>query len=88
MEKLRNITYDQPQTPIERAMFWTEYVLRHGGARHLRAPTANVSWSQYLMFDVLSTVAIMSLLVVGVVLVICYLVVVKLFFKRSKVKVN
>ncbi|CAL4087206.1 unnamed protein product, partial [Meganyctiphanes norvegica] len=30
------IIRDQPETPVERAVFWTEYVIRHKGAPHLR----------------------------------------------------
>lgn len=44
---------DQPQTPLERAVFWTEYVIRHRGAPHLRSPAASLSWTQFLMLDVL-----------------------------------
>ncbi|CAH2230251.1 jg20001 [Pararge aegeria aegeria] len=34
---IRNHINDQPQTPLELAVWWTEYVLRHGGAKHLRS---------------------------------------------------
>ena len=29
--------WDQLQPPLERAVYWTEYVIRHGGATHLRS---------------------------------------------------
>ncbi|CAK1547657.1 unnamed protein product [Leptosia nina] len=46
--KLRTFMNDQPQTAMERAVWWTEYVLRHGGAKHLRAATANKPlWDYY-----------------------------------------
>ncbi|XP_072946227.1 UDP-glucosyltransferase 2-like [Epargyreus clarus] len=45
--RLREQLNDQPQTPLERAMWWVEHVLRHGGAKHLRAPAANMSWAEY-----------------------------------------
>ncbi|CAG4992151.1 unnamed protein product [Colias eurytheme] len=45
--KLRNLLNDQPQSALERAVWWTEYVLRHGGAKHLRAAAANMPWTQY-----------------------------------------
>ncbi|XP_072946230.1 UDP-glucosyltransferase 2-like [Epargyreus clarus] len=41
--RLRSIMYDKPQTSLERAIWWTEHVLRHGGAKHLRAPAADMS---------------------------------------------
>ncbi|KAI5633115.1 UDP-glucoronosyl and UDP-glucosyl transferase domain-containing protein [Phthorimaea operculella] len=49
---------DEPMSGLQRAVWWTEHVLRHGGARHLRAPAANISWAQYLELELLSVVVI------------------------------
>ncbi|KAJ8708789.1 hypothetical protein PYW08_010171 [Mythimna loreyi] len=51
IKKLGSMMRDQPQSPLERAVWWTEHVLRHGGARHLRAPAANMSWAEYLEIE-------------------------------------
>nr|XP_049706090.1 UDP-glycosyltransferase UGT5-like isoform X1 [Helicoverpa armigera]WRX06260.1 UGT33F2A-like protein [Helicoverpa armigera] len=51
IEKLRSVMEDQPMKPLERAVWWTEHVLRHGGARHLRSPAANMSWAEYLELE-------------------------------------
>ncbi|KAI5633114.1 UDP-glucoronosyl and UDP-glucosyl transferase domain-containing protein [Phthorimaea operculella] len=42
---------DEPMSGLQRAVWWTEHVLRHGGARHLRAPAANISWAEYLELE-------------------------------------
>ncbi|KOB74581.1 UDP-glycosyltransferase 33F4 [Operophtera brumata] len=42
---------DQPESGLDRAVWWTEHVLRHAGGRHLRAPAANMSWREYLDLD-------------------------------------
>jgi hypothetical protein len=42
---------DEPMKPLERAIFWTEYVIRHSGAGHLRAERASMSWFVYLNLD-------------------------------------
>ncbi|KPJ13397.1 Ecdysteroid UDP-glucosyltransferase [Papilio machaon] len=55
--RLRSIMQDQPQSPLDRAVWWTEHVLRHGGARHLRGPAANISWAQYLELELVFTLA-------------------------------
>ncbi|KPJ13398.1 Ecdysteroid UDP-glucosyltransferase [Papilio machaon] len=55
--RLRSIMQDQPQSPLDRAVWWTEHVLRHGGARHLRGPAANISWAQYLELELVLTLA-------------------------------
>ncbi|KAF2888037.1 hypothetical protein ILUMI_18136 [Ignelater luminosus] len=48
-----NIMRDQPMTPLERGVFWVEYVLRHKGAKHLRLAALNLAWYQYLLLDVI-----------------------------------
>ncbi|XP_076065862.1 UDP-glycosyltransferase UGT5-like [Oratosquilla oratoria] len=44
---------DQMDTPINRAVWWTEYVIRHQGAPALRCPGADLSWIEFLCLDVL-----------------------------------
>ncbi|CAH2058056.1 unnamed protein product, partial [Iphiclides podalirius] len=56
IKKLRSLMQDQPQTPLERTTWWIEYVLRHGGAKHLRAPAANMSWSEFLELELVSVI--------------------------------
>ncbi|CAB3377022.1 Hypothetical predicted protein [Cloeon dipterum] len=43
---------DQPESPLDRAVFWTEYVLRHSGAPHLRTAATDMSWWQVHLIDV------------------------------------
>ncbi|XP_034826577.2 UDP-glycosyltransferase UGT5-like [Maniola hyperantus] len=69
--KLRTFMKDEPQTPLERAAWWIEYVLRHGGAKHLRAAGANISWSQYLELELVTYVFLV--LFSAVLLVYCSL---------------
>ncbi|KAM3955427.1 UDP-glycosyltransferase UGT5-like [Aphomia sociella] len=64
--RLRDLLQDLPLSPLQRAVWWTEYVLRHGGAKQLRAPAANMSWSQYYELELL-------LIILLVVLVQCCL---------------
>ncbi|KOB73230.1 UDP-glycosyltransferase UGT33D8 [Operophtera brumata] len=52
---------DQPQSALERAVWWTEHVLRHGGGRHLRARAANMSWAEYLDVELLTVLALSAL---------------------------
>ncbi|KAJ0171755.1 hypothetical protein K1T71_012518 [Dendrolimus kikuchii] len=54
--RLRSIIYDQPQTPLDRSVWWIEHVLRHKGAEHLRSPAANMSWSEYYELELVSQV--------------------------------
>ncbi|XP_054088855.1 UDP-glucosyltransferase 2-like [Zeugodacus cucurbitae] len=38
----RALLLDQPLAPLETAIYWTEYILRHRGAQHLQAPARNL----------------------------------------------
>lgn len=41
--KLRQyLLKDQRSTPLETAIYWTEYVIRHNGAYHLQSPSRNL----------------------------------------------
>ncbi|XP_063840010.1 UDP-glycosyltransferase UGT5-like [Scylla paramamosain] len=53
---------DQPMTPQELAVFWTEYVIRHRGAPQLRCPAAQLSWVEFLMLDVVGLLLLALLL--------------------------
>lgn len=43
---------DQKETPLERGIYWTEYVIRHKGAYHLQSPAKDLNFFQYYLIDV------------------------------------
>lgn len=43
---------DQPLSPRELVVYWTEYVIRRGGAPHLRSPFHDMYWFQIYNVDV------------------------------------
>ena len=45
---------DQPQDPVTRAVYWIEYVVRHGGTPHLRSPELDLNWIQLNNLDVVA----------------------------------
>uniref|UniRef100_A0A8C0TLJ9 glucuronosyltransferase n=1 Tax=Canis lupus familiaris TaxID=9615 RepID=A0A8C0TLJ9_CANLF len=51
--KLSGIHHDQPIKPLDRAVFWIEYVMRHQGAKHLRPASHDLTWFQYHSLDVI-----------------------------------
>ncbi|KAF5926793.1 hypothetical protein HPG69_001423 [Diceros bicornis minor] len=51
--KLSRIHHDQPVKPLDRAVFWIEFVMRHKGAKHLRPTAHNLTWFQYHSLDVI-----------------------------------
>ncbi|XP_063542107.1 UDP-glucosyltransferase 2-like [Cydia strobilella] len=67
--RLRTLMNDQPMSTLERAVWWTEHVLRHG-TKHLRAPAANMPWFEYydgqllvIILCAVSTVILLSCIV-------------------------
>uniref|UniRef100_A0A2K5V048 UDP-glucuronosyltransferase n=1 Tax=Macaca fascicularis TaxID=9541 RepID=A0A2K5V048_MACFA len=52
--KLSRIHHDQPMKPLDRAVFWIEFVMRHKGAKHLRVAAHNLTWIQYHSLDVIA----------------------------------
>ncbi|XP_046972442.1 UDP-glucosyltransferase 2-like [Vanessa cardui] len=64
--ELRSISRDQPYTPLQRAVWWTEYVLRHGG-EHLRSAAAGMHWAEYYELDLFVIILCVTLLFIIIV---------------------
>lgn len=62
MKKLAEISSDIPTTGLEKAVWWTEYVIRHKGASHLQSPLVEMSFYEYLLLDVIFAVLLVLLL--------------------------
>lgn len=62
MLRLSAVHRDRPLPPLQEAVFWLEYVMRQGGAPHLRLASHDFNWIQYYSLDVLAFL----LLAVGV----------------------
>lgn len=52
--RLSRIHHDQPVKPLDRAVFWIEFVMRHKGAKHLRPAAHDLTWFQYHSLDVIA----------------------------------
>ena len=62
MDRLSAIYKDDPQTPIERVVYWMEFIVRHGGVKHLRSAAYDLNFIQYHLIDV------MAVLLIGLIL--------------------
>nr|ATN96046.1 UDP-glucuronosyl transferase 343C3 [Myzus persicae] len=58
---------DSHLRPMDRAVYWIEYVLRHGGANHLTSSSVVLNYNQYFLADIclviISTTAISMFLI-------------------------
>lgn len=44
---------DQLESPITRAIFWTEYVIKHNGGHYLQSPAKDMTFIRYYLIDVI-----------------------------------
>ena len=63
MQRLSRLHRDTPMKPMDTAIFWIEFVMRHKGAAHLRTESYRLPWYSYHSVDVI-------LFLIGVVLII------------------
>ncbi|XP_049767195.1 UDP-glycosyltransferase UGT5-like [Schistocerca cancellata] len=68
---LSKLFRDRPRPAMEEAMYWTEYVIRHKGAPHMRSAALDLTWYQYLLLDV---IAVLLLAVVAVIFTVVFLI--------------
>ncbi|XP_050538589.1 uncharacterized protein LOC126904008 [Daktulosphaira vitifoliae] len=47
---------DRPMSPADLVVYWTEYVIRHKGAPHLKSPALELTWYQYYLLDVMGAI--------------------------------
>ena len=52
VEAFSKLYRDRPLTARESVIFWTEYVLRHHGARHMQSPLVHMNFIERLNLDV------------------------------------
>ncbi|XP_066524186.1 UDP glucuronosyltransferase 5 family, polypeptide A1 [Hoplias malabaricus] len=87
IQRLSKLHRDQPMKPLDRAVFWIEFVMRHGGAPHLRTQSFRMSWITYHSVDVLLTLLgatlISSWLIFLVMRYLCCRIVFHKKFKRE-----
>nr|XP_055048390.1 UDP-glucuronosyltransferase 2A1-like [Misgurnus anguillicaudatus] len=85
MQRLSRLHHDQPMKPLDRAVFWIEFVMRNGGAPHLRTQSFRMSWIAYHSIDVIFTLLIISVMFCFLIYIcIRYLCFKTVFRKKNK----
>lgn len=81
--------HDQPIKPLDLAVYWTEYVLRHKGAQHLQSPAQKMGYITRHGLDCLASLATVVLIVL-ILFFWLFAKLCKLFFVKNaqKVKIN
>ncbi|XP_051565997.1 UDP-glucuronosyltransferase-like [Myxocyprinus asiaticus] len=86
MTKLSAIHRDRPIEPLDLAVFWTEFVMRHKGAEHLRPAAHELNWIQYHCLDVIGFLILILVTVIFVTVKSCLFCFRKCFRKTKKNK--
>ncbi|CAK6958877.1 UDP-glucuronosyltransferase 2A2-like [Scomber scombrus] len=63
MQRLSRLHRDQPMKPLDNAIFWIEFVMRHKGAAHLRTESYRLPWYSYHSVDVILFLVSVALLI-------------------------
>ncbi|XP_072477052.1 UDP-glucuronosyltransferase 2A3-like isoform X3 [Notamacropus eugenii] len=84
--RLSRIHHDQPVKPLDRAVFWIEFVMRHKGAKHLRPASHDLTWYQYHSLDVIGFLLACVATVVFIAIKCCFFCCGKLGRKGKKQK--
>ncbi|KAJ3648850.1 hypothetical protein Zmor_020621 [Zophobas morio] len=87
VRRLSRIYKDKPQTALEKAVFWTEYVIRHGGADFLSFPGRNYPYYKVYGLDIILFLLVIIILILLIVYKIINLVL-NLLISKRKIKVN
>ncbi|XP_046972413.1 UDP-glucosyltransferase 2-like [Vanessa cardui] len=86
--RLRNTMRDQPLSPLERAVWWTEHVLRHKGAAHLRSPAAHMHWTEYYAIDLILLLLGSFVIMLVIFTFVIHIILSKLKYIRIKSKMH
>lgn len=54
---------DRPEAPLQLAVYWVEYVLRHKGAAHLQSQAVHLNWIQSNSLNVYGAMALVFFVV-------------------------
>ncbi|XP_026169980.1 UDP-glucuronosyltransferase 1-1-like isoform X2 [Mastacembelus armatus] len=71
VQKLSVLHRDRPVDPLDLSVYWTEFVMRHKGAKHLKSVAHDLNWLQYFNLDVIALLATVVLVFI-VVTVKCF----------------
>nr|ADC91983.1 UDP glucuronosyltransferase 5 family polypeptide c3 [Danio rerio] len=73
MQKLSQLHLDKPVKPLDSAIFWIEFVMRHKGAAHLRTESYKMPWYSYHSVDVAVTlIAVVLIFIFSIFYVVRY----------------
>ncbi|KAG5848814.1 hypothetical protein ANANG_G00103420 [Anguilla anguilla] len=83
MQRLSMLHRDQPMKPLDRALFWIEFVMRHKGAAHLRTESYRMPWYVYHSVDVIGVLLAAMLFILLIIMFVIRYLCCKVSYKRK-----
>uniref|UniRef100_A0A674D720 UDP glucuronosyltransferase 5 family, polypeptide F1 n=1 Tax=Salmo trutta TaxID=8032 RepID=A0A674D720_SALTR len=83
MQRLSRLHRDVPMEPLDTALFWIEFVMRHKGAAHLRTESYRMPWYSYHSVDVM-----VFLLAVVLFTLLAFIGIIRCFCCRACLKIT
>ena len=71
MQVAHQLFIDQKETPLERAVWWVEYALRHDGAQFLKPQSMNLTFFQYNLIDVILFLSLVLMIMIFLIIKCC-----------------
>ncbi|XP_072536223.1 UDP-glucuronosyltransferase 2A2-like isoform X2 [Salminus brasiliensis] len=87
MQRLSRLHRDKPMHPLDSAIYWIEFVMRHKGAVHLRTESYKMPWYSYHSLDVLGFLLAVILALFGAVILMIRFFCLRIY-RRQKSKVE
>lgn len=88
MDELSSVFRDVPMSPLDTAIYWTEYVLRHKGADHLKSTAAYMPLYRLLLLDVLAFILTLFVICVYMFYYFIYRKIIALFKRTNSSKMK
>ncbi|XP_025931381.1 UDP-glucuronosyltransferase 1-1-like [Apteryx rowi] len=84
IKRLSDLHLDRPIHPLDLAVHWVEFVMRHKGAPHLRPAAHELNWIQYHSLDVIAFLLAVVLLSMFISLKCCLFCCRRCFRKKGR----
>ncbi|XP_066855991.1 UDP-glucuronosyltransferase 1A1-like isoform X1 [Anser cygnoides] len=84
IKRLSELHLDRPIHPLDLAVHWVEFVMRHKGAPHLRPAAHDLNWIQYHSLDVIAFLLVVVLLSLFISLKCCMFCCRRCCFKKGR----
>ncbi|XP_054236980.1 UDP-glucuronosyltransferase 1A1-like [Indicator indicator] len=86
IKRMSELHLDRPIHPLDLAVHWVEFVMRHKGAPHLRPAAHDLNWIQYHSLDVVAFLLTVGFLSLFISLKCCLFCCRRCCFKRGRTK--